>query len=204
MLRIGALALVALVGACAPMRDPLLLSEQFDPSLVRKIALPPIVDVRPDRFEQVLATVRARHAALRVLSDKGYRVEEVELPERLRSMSPLEVSAASPELLASAFAGLDTYVLLLFLERLDREGEGPGETSVTISAILLDLRAGRALWRDRSAEHSTLGGLLTVLSGGSAGYEAVYQAVRGVLRTLPSKPQAAGSIRRHNRSSVGR
>jgi len=199
MLRVGALALVALLGACAPAREPLLLSDQFDPSLVRKIALPPIVDVRPDRFEQVLATVRARHAALRVLSDKGYRVEEVELPERLRSMSPLEASNAPPELLASAFSGLDAYVLLLFLERLDREGEGPGETSVTISAMLLDPRAGRALWGDRSAEHSTLGGLLTVLSGGSAGYEAVYQAVRGVLRTLPSRPQTANVVRRRNR-----
>ncbi len=196
VLRAAIVSLVVLSSSCAPAREPLFFSKQFDPAAVRTVALPPIVDVRADRFEHVLATVRARHAAERVLSTKGYTVEEIELPEQIRSMTPLEASRISAEPLARAFAGVDTHVLLIFLERLEQEGEGPGQTSVTISAVLLDPRNQRVLWRDRSAEHSTLGGLLTVLSGGSASYEAVYQAVRGVLRTLPARRPVPQSGRR--------
>ncbi len=182
---------VCLLG-CGGTRAPIELDPDFAATRWSSVALPPIVDVRADRFEQVRVVAQTRDAAERLLRAKGYQVTTVALPDELRALSAAQLREGDPGLLASAFAEQPPPVLLLFLERLEHGGESPGESSVTISALLLDPAAQKVVWKDRSVGHSSFGGLFTILSGPSTEYEAVYEALRGVLRTLPDVAEAVG------------
>ncbi len=182
--------------ACAPARKPLV-EARFDPAGVRVIGVAPILDVRPDRFERVLATVHAREAALEALARKGYRVEPVAMPEAVRKVRAGSGEAPTPEWLAEAFADTADYVFLVMLEDFDPGGGRVGEARATVSAFLLDTRGRRVLWSDRATARASLGGLFAALTGPATGYEAAYEAVRAVVRTLP--PTSAAKVTRRFR-----
>jgi hypothetical protein len=176
-------ASLSLVG-CLASRSAIHLDRDFAASPAREVLLVPVVDGRPEKFDHVLVSRNVRDAMVMFLREKKYTVTL----ERDFAINPThDLNTLSIEELASLVpASARQPVMLVQVERLDRELEELGETyTVRVSGFLVDPRKPALLWQDRAFGTSSLNGLLTVLSRGSGQYEASVNAVRSLLVSLP-------------------
>ncbi len=155
---------------------------------IRNLQLMPVVDIRPDPFDAVNVATQLRSASKRVLERQGYQVslEPVSTPERpvsaaeLRRMDAAQISELAP-------AG-HRYLLVLYVERLDRGYQVTGESSrVRIRGRIVDAEERAEIWHDSASAESALTGILSVLTGPGTKYEALYQAARNLFRSLPDR-----------------
>jgi hypothetical protein len=182
-----------LIGACGPRREPI----SVDAGLVKgdyaigTIGLMPVIDVRPDPFENVEVLSHARSATERVLAGKGYTVvgETVATPEA--PLAAAELAKLGDAELARLGPADREFFLYIYVERLDKGFDEYGaESRVTVSGVLFRRGSETPVWRDRAVGDSNLTGFFTVFSGPTIEYEAVYQAIRILFSTLPDHKKA--------------
>ncbi len=178
---------VALTAGCSSTRKVTVSQALIDRD-IRNLQLMPVVDIRPDPFDAVNVATQLRSASKRVLERQGYQVslEPVSTPERpvsaaeLRRMDAAQISELAP-------AG-HRYLLVLYVERLDRGYQVTGESSrVRIRGRIVDAEERAEIWHDSASAESALTGILSVLTGPGTKYEALYQAARNLFRSLPDR-----------------
>lgn len=178
---------VALTAGCSSTRNVTVSQALIDRD-IRNLQLMPVVDIRPDPFDAVNVATQLRSASKRVLERQGYQVslEPVSTPERpvsaaeLRRMDAAQISELAP-------AG-HRYLLVLYVERLDRGYQVTGESSrVRIRGRIVDAEERAEIWHDSASAESALTGILSVLTGPGTKYEALYQAARNLFRSLPDR-----------------
>jgi len=184
---------LALVAACSAPREPVF----ADPSLLeittKELVLMPVVDQRENRMDQFDVGRHVRSAADRVLAKKGYTVltsrllEGAERPpfEGFAQLSAAELSKLGPA---------DSKMLLFIAvdgvsHAYDRFGD---EYYVRVSGILVDRDLSRVIWRDNGSGDTNFGGLLSVMSPAGSQYDAVYEALTNLFRTVPDVPKDDG------------
>lgn len=190
-----ALLLVAIgVAACSGRREPQYLDPLLTADRIETISLMPIVDVRDDQFVDVGVVSQVRRLAERTLIDKGYGLVTEVLSKKGKMYPSSELARMNDAELAAIAPEGTRYALVIYLHDVDTDVAELGEaTRVLLSGRLVDVANRRAVWHDRAAGESDLGGLLTILSGPSTESEAVYDAVRLLLSTLPTRPKAESS-----------
>jgi hypothetical protein len=181
--------LAVMLAACIPKREPLYIAPAFAEAeyAIDLITLMPVIDVRPDPFAYVRIVSQARSAGERILSGKGFTVVSEILSTPGKQYGSSELAAMSDAELATLGPEERENLLFIYVEKLEYGyGEGAAGSRVTVSAVLISRSEKQAIWRDRAVGDSSLEGLLTVLSGASTEYQAVYQALRALFSTMPS------------------
>lgn len=178
---------VALTSGCSSTRKVTVSQALIDRN-IRNLQLMPVIDTRPDPFDSVTVATQLRTASRRVLERRGYQVslEPVSTPKRpvaaaeLLRMDDAQISELAPP--------GHRYLLLLYVERLDRGYEVTGESSrVRIRGRIVDAEQRSEIWRDAASAESALTGILSVLTGPGTRYEALYQAARNLFQSLPDR-----------------
>jgi len=178
------------VVGCIPRRDPIYIGPELSAEnlQIESIAFMPVIDVRPDPFTYVEISTQTRRVGTRILSRKGYEVIPEVLSTPDRKYTAGELAGMNEEELATLGSPERQTLLFVYVEGLEQGVDERGEGSrVTLSAVLIEKAGGRAIWRDRAVGDSNMTGLLTVLTGPSTEYEAVWAAVRMLFATLPSR-----------------
>ena len=153
-----------------------------------QVVLMPVIDQRENRLDPFDVGRHVRSAAGKVLAKKGYTM----LTSRLlqgAERPPFEGFAALTAQELSRL-GPDGSELLLFIavdgvsHDYDRFGD---EYYVRVSGVLVDRRLERVIWRDSSNGSTNFGGLLSLMSPAGSKYDAVYEAVMTLFRTVPDR-----------------
>jgi hypothetical protein len=194
MLRPSIVALACfLAGACGPRREPIYVDLGLAKGdyTIATVGLMPVIDVRPDPFQDVEVLSHARSASERVLAGKGYTVvaETVASPEA--PLAAAELAKMGDAELARLGPSDREFFLYIYVERLDKGFDEYGaESRVTVSGVLFRRGSEKPVWRDRAVGDSNLTGFFTLFSGPTIEYEAVYQAIRVLFSTLPDHKKA--------------
>lgn len=179
---------VILTGGCSSTRQRVSVSQALIDRDIRNLQLMPVIDTRPDPFDTVNVATQLRAASKRVLERQGYLVslEPISTPERPVSAAEL-VRMDAAQISDLAPPG-HRYLLLLYVERLDRGYQVTGESSrVRIRGRIVDAEERAEIWHDSASAESALTGILSVLTGPGTRYEALYQAARNLFRSLPNR-----------------
>jgi hypothetical protein len=180
-------------GACGPRREPIYVDLALAKGdyAIGTVGLMPVIDVRPDPFDNVEVLSHARWASERVLAGKGYTVvgETVATPEA--PLAAAELAKMTDAELAQLGPADREFFLYIYVERLDKGFDEYGaESRITISGVLFRRGSEKPIWRDRAVGDSNLTGFFTLFSGPTIEYEAVYQAIRVLFSTLPDQKKA--------------
>jgi len=180
-----AVLVISTTSACNWSRTPLTVDPEFRPEEVEEIVLLPVIDARPDRFDNVRISRNVEDATLNLLRQRGYFAVASDR-FAVRPTGPINLNKESYEYL-STLAPADARVFMVVqIERLDPEYDSTGEGYYArLSAALVDREHGRVLWRDVASATSHLSGVLTVFARGSRQYEAAVNAARALVETLP-------------------
>lgn len=177
---------LALLG-CGLGRTPLVLDESLKPAEIDEVLVLPVIDARPAPFDQVQVARNVGDAMVRYLRERGYFTLAADrFGRRPEGRFDLHVATAAD---LSALAPDDAkYFVLVQVERLE-PGKDPNVPAyeASLSAVMVDRRRGRVVWRDVATASSSLTGMLTVFSRGSRQYEAAVNASRALVETLPDK-----------------
>jgi len=180
---VGVILCMAL-GGCAGHRRDAGLGES--PALPADMVLMPITDERPPRPDAVDVSRDVRNVAVRLFRKRGYAAtprdeivkEGLAAPATLRGAHGQDLAALGPN-----DAGP---LIFIAVDRVDEGyGYGGNEYHVLLSAVIVDPRTGRILWKGTGTGSTALGGFLRIFSPQSPTYDAVYEAVRDLLRPLP-------------------
>jgi hypothetical protein len=148
--------------------------------------LMPITDERPPGPDAVDVSHDVRSAALRLLRKRGYvATPRDELDKRGVAAPATLVGAAGSDLapLGPRDAGP---LVFLAVDRVDQSyGYGGDQFRVVVSGVIVDPRSEKIVWQGKGTGTTSLGGFLRILAPQSTAYDAVYEAVRDLLRALP-------------------
>lgn len=204
-----ALVLVALVLAgCTSQRAPLALDSSFRAEDVDELLVLPVIDARPDPFQDVLLSRDVGDAMVRFLRERGYFTLAADAYGQ-RPTGPLDLGRATFEQLVSLAPEDAGYFLVVQIERLEPGGKQDSSVSdarasatmvdrpggnqevpvvdARLSAVMVDRPGGRVVWRDVATASSSLSGFLTLFARGSRPYEAAVNASKALVETLPRK-----------------
>ncbi len=187
-----AILLTACVASCANKRRASFADAALVDVATDQVVLMPIVDQRENKLQEFDVGRHVRNATDKVLGKKGYTVltsRHLDGAERppfvgFEALTAAELSGLGPE-------GSE---LLLFIAVRDvvydfeRVGD---EYKVHLSGLLVDRTNERVLWRDKSSGDTNFFGLMSLLSAPGGRYDAVYEALTNLFRTVPDFVGAA-------------
>jgi hypothetical protein len=169
------------------VREPVYIDPDLAERSIETVALAPIIDLRPNPFENVEVDSFVRRGVENALIRKHYHVVSTSQPSgdsgahtaaNLAPMSDEEIARLAP-------AGV-SYVLVVSVDRVSTDPNDLGDTThVKLSGRLLEASSGRALWRDIAVGGPVLTGLLSVFRGSSTSLEGAYDASHLLISTLP-------------------
>jgi hypothetical protein len=174
------------LGACAGRRGAAGPDEPSALALPTDMVLMPITDERPPGPDAVDISRDVRNVAVRLFRKRGYVAtprdqivkEGLAAPTTLRGVSGADLAALGP-----SDAGP---LIFIAVDRVDEGyGYGGNEYRVVLSAVIVDVKTGRIVWQGAGSGSTALGGFLRIFSPQSQTYDAVYEAVRDLLRPLP-------------------
>jgi hypothetical protein len=163
-------------------------------ALPADMVLMPIADERPPGPGSVDISRDVRNVAVRLLRKRGYvatpRDEIVKqglaAPATLHGVAGKELAALGP-----SDAGP---LVFLAVDRVDEDyGYGGNEYRVLLSGLIVDASTGEIVWRGTGTGWTSLGGFLRIFSPQSTTYDAVYEAVRNLFRSIPKNTSTAAA-----------
>ena len=196
-LGLAVLMLAVVAGGCSSRRAAVYAAPALEAVLTDELVLMPIVDQRADRFVPFEIARDVRTATPDVLGKKGYtvvasaQIEGGERPpfEGFEELSADDLAALGPE-------GSATLLFLGVTEVAKTYGGGGDEYRVRVTGILVDKGSQSVVWRDTGSGTSNFGGLLSVLSPSGSQYDAVYEALTSLFRTVPDRVDRTEGPRR--------
>lgn len=175
------------LAGCGFQRTPLVLDAALRAEDVDEVLVLPVIDARPDPFEQVQVARNVGDAMVRFLRERGYFTIAADT-YRQSPTGPLDLHVASPAQLLPLAPEDAKFFVLVQVESLMPGVDESGQTyDARLSAVMVDRPHGRVVWRDVATASSTLNGMLTVFSRGSRQYEAAVNASRALVETLPDR-----------------
>jgi hypothetical protein len=179
-----------LAAGCTTGREPVYAAAELQTAPIETIAVTPIIDVRADAFRDVEVVSHVRRTVENTLSQKGYSLTPARLEHEGERYGASEIGRMTDAQIAAAAPADVRYVMLVNVDRLERDVVREGRTvAIKLSARLLDVRTQRELWRDTAEGDADLIGLLAILTGPAPDYEAAYDATRSLFSTLPDGPR---------------
>jgi hypothetical protein len=196
---VGVVTLLALTAsACAPQREAIYADTGLSEVLIGDLVLMPIADHRAERLDHGFDIGREIHdAAGKVLAKKGYSVTAATVLDSgsrmpaggFEGLSESELAVLGPVdskmLVFIAVTGVD--------KGYDRGGD---EYMVRLTAIVVDRASSRVIWRDNGSGNSNFGGLLAVMTPAGRRYDAVYEALVNLFKTVPDRDRPSEGPRR--------
>jgi len=183
----GIAAMLLLLAGCGFQRTPLVLDESLRAEDVDEVLVLPVIDARPDPFEDVRVARNVGDAMVRFLRERGYFTLAAD-SYRERPTGPLDLHVASPAQLIPLAPEDAKFFVVVQVESLKPGVDEGGQTyDARLSAVMVDRPHGRVVWRDVATASSTLNGMLTVFSRGSRQYEAAVNASKALVETLPDR-----------------
>jgi hypothetical protein len=191
------MGLAVLVSACGARREANFADAALVDVTTDELILMPIVDQRENRLDKFEVGRYVRTATDKVLTKKGYTVlssrhlDGSERPpfEGIDGMSARELANLGP----------DGSELLLFIvvrdvtHAYDALGE---EYHVRLSGLLVDRSEERVLWRDKSSGDTNFFGFMSLLTLPGSQYDAVYEALMNLFRTVPDFVDEEAAVER--------
>lgn len=154
--------------------------------LPAEMVLMPIADERPPEPGSVDISRDVRSAALRLLRKRGYvAVPRDEVSEQALAAPATLVGAVGRDLAALGPRDAGSLVFLGVDQVHESYGYGGREYRVVISGLVVDPKTAAIVWRGKGTGTTSLGGFLRIFAPQSTTYDAVYEAVRNLLRDLP-------------------
>jgi hypothetical protein len=181
---------------CSPRREARFADPLLNEVSTKEIVLMPIVDQRENRLDPFDVGRHISRATGKVLTKKGYTVLTSRLLEGghrppfegFAELSAEELSALGPE--------GSKLLLFVAVDKVTYEYDRFGDAySVWVSGILVDRSLSKVIWRDSSSGDTNFGGFMSVMSPAGSQYDAVYEALNHLFKTVPDF-EDAGSVRR--------
>jgi hypothetical protein len=148
--------------------------------------LMPITDERPPTPGAVDISRDVRTAAVRLLRKRGYVATPRDELEKGGVAAPVTLVGADGADLAARGPRDAGPLVFLAVDRVDESyGYGGREYRVVVSGVIVDPTSAKIVWRGRGTGATSLGGFLRIFAPQSTAYDAVYEAVRNLLRGLP-------------------
>jgi len=186
LLAAAAFGVALWLGGCAG-RD-LEAGADATPELVlpTEMILMPITDERPPTPGAVDISRDVRRAAVRLLRKRGYVATPRDELEKGGVAAPVTLVGADGADLAARGPRDAGPLVFLAVDRVEESyGYGGREYRVMISGVIVDPTSAKIVWRGRGTGATSLGGFLRIFAPQSTAYDAVYEAVRNMLRGLP-------------------
>lgn len=154
--------------------------------LPTEMILMPITDERPPTPDAVDVSRDVRSAAVRLLRKRGYVAIPRDEVEKDGVAAPATLVGAAGSDLAPLGPPHAGSLVFIAVDRVD-EGYGYGgeEYRVVVSGVVVDPKSAKIVWRGKGTGATSLGGFLRIFAPQSTAYDAVYEAVRDLLRGLP-------------------
>jgi len=185
-LAVAAVVLLVLLGGCARRGVDGGVAGSPELVLPTEMVLMPITDERPPKPDSVDISRDVRSAAVRLLRKRGYvAIPRDELYERGVAAPATLVGAAGRDLAALGPRDAGSLVFLAVDQVQESYGYGGREYRVVISGLVVDPNTSTIVWRGKGTGETSLGGFLRIFAPQSTTYDAVYEAVRNLLRDLP-------------------
>lgn len=154
--------------------------------LPTEMILMPITDERPPTPGAVDISRDVRRAAVRLLRKRGYVATPRDELEKGGVAAPATLVGADGADLAARGPRDAGPLVFLAVDRVEESyGYGGREYRVMISGVIVDPTSAKIVWRGRGTGTTSLGGFLRIFAPQSTAYDAVYEAVRNMLRGLP-------------------
>jgi len=189
----GIVPMLLVLAGCGSARAPLVLDESLRAEDVDEVLVLPVIDARPDPYEDVRVARNVGDAMVRFLRERGYFTLAAE-SYRERPTGPLDLHVATPAQLIPLAPEDAKFFVLVQVESLKPGVDESGQTyDARLSAVMVDRPRNRVVWRDVATASSTLNGMLTVFSRGSRQYEAAVNASKALVETLPDRSASASA-----------
>lgn len=154
--------------------------------LPAEMVLMPITDERPPEPGSVDISRDVRSTAVRLLRKRGYvAIPRDELYKQGLAAPATLVGVAGRDLAALGPRDAGSLVFLAIDQVQESYGYGGREYRVVISGLVVDPKTSTIVWRGKGTGTTSLGGFLRIFAPQSTTYDAVYEAVRNLLRDLP-------------------
>jgi hypothetical protein len=150
--------------------------------------LMPITDERPPKPDAVDVSRDVRSAAVRLLRKRGYVATPRDELEKEGVAAPATLIGASGSDLAALGPRDRGSLVFLAVDRVDESyGYGGREYRIVVSGVIVEASTASIVWRGRGTGSTSLGGFFRILAPQSTAYDAVYEAVRDLFRSLPKR-----------------
>jgi hypothetical protein len=183
----GVLLVMAIVGGCATGTER---APSGEPGLVlpAELVIMPVGDDRDPRENAVDVTREVRNAASRILAKRGYVALARDEIAPGAVPAPRNLSAAQGRDLAP-LGPRDSGALVFVAVTGVEEGYDYGGDNyvVKVVGVVVDPVTSRILWKSTGFGRTSLGGFMRIFAPQSSSYDAVYDAVKNLFRTLPRR-----------------
>ncbi|UCF04384.1 MAG: hypothetical protein JSV33_10615 [bacterium] len=172
---------------CTPPAKPLYLCPSFHEEWIDEIVVLPVVDLRFGEakdldLDSLVQTVVedalcAKNYAVKVCTDRSlitHVSESIFLREDVNALKRIGPTGCR-------------WVILIALHASSTREIGDSEGSADMTALFIDKRRGRTVWRDKAVSRHKRGGVLGVLSKGSVEELAVSGAAETVMKSFPKR-----------------
>jgi len=158
-------------------------------ALPAEMVLMPITDERAPEPDVVDVSHDVRSAAVRLLRKRGYVATPRDELEKDGMAAPATLMGATGKDLAALGPRDAGSLVFLAVDRVEESyGYGGEEYRVVVSGIVVDPKTTAIVWRGKGTGTTSLGGFLRIFAPQSTAYDAVYEAVRDLVRSLPKGP----------------
>ena len=186
----GSLVIVMALG-CTSTRAPIYLDPSFRPMDVETITVLSAQDSREKHQVQLDESDLQKLVAQvldRILREKHYQVT---LSSESLAKQCFETDG-SPSVDGSCIRTLKsqkaTWVLLVFLEDLQKRTAFGSGVSAKFSGLLVDTANGKVVWRDFGYKRMGQGGMVGIAMGGLLDATVINESVNDLMITLPARP----------------
>ncbi|MFQ5992743.1 MAG: hypothetical protein ACE5NA_09945, partial [Nitrospiraceae bacterium] len=181
----GSLVILMVFG-CALARTPIYLDPSFRPMDVQTITVLPAQDSREDHQVQLDETDLQKLVAQvldRILQEKHYQVtfsSKLLAKQCFETEDSASVAGPCVRTLKSQKA---TWVLLVFLEDLQKRTASGSGVSAKFSGLLVDTANGKVVWRDFGYKRMGQGGMVGIAMSGLLDTTVLNESVKDLMST---------------------
>lgn len=189
-------ALVVVLQGCAmppPLREPLVLDENYNPAAVDRITILPVADLRVDKKVNTDVSSIVQKTAVDDLKKRGYLAEPSRLAAPTANLTDADLRKPTVEWVKSLPPEDSRWVMLFAVHDVASQTQLEviiltKTTKVELSAFLYDKRSGNCVWHDRGSRQGEVGGVLGVaFYSGEVTRETIADATSDSLAGLPLK-----------------